>query len=192
MPGVGRKSPDYFALTLADGAWGGSASSRLDMNLREDKGYSYGAFSVLQALQEGIWYGTAGVQTNKTRESVAEFDKELKGIGGAVPITEAEFADDHNRIVRGYAQGFESLGQIEDQVANLWADGLPMSALQGDYEQTAKVTREQAQAAAEKYAKPDKAIWLLVGDRVKIEPGVRELNLGEIVLLDAEGKPVSK
>jgi zinc protease len=192
VPGVGRKSPDYFALTLADGAWGGSASSRLDMNLREDKGYSYGVFSVLQALQEGIWYAAGGVQTNKTRESLAEFDKELKGIGGAQPITEPEFADDRNRIVRGYAQGFESLGRIEEQVADLWSDGLPMSQLQGDYDQTAKVTRAEAQAAAEKYAKRDKAIWLLVGDRAKIEPGLRELSLGEVVLLDPEGKPAAK
>jgi zinc protease len=192
LPGVGRKSPDYYALTLADGAWGASASSRLDMNLREDKGYSYGAFSAMQALQEGIWYATSGVQTNKTKESVVEFEKELKGIGGAAPISEAEFADVRNRIVRGYAQGFESLGQIQDQVANLWADRLPMSDLQADYDRTAKVTREQAQAAADKYAKPDKAILLLVGDRAKIEAGVRELNLGEIVLIDAEGKPVSR
>src|SRR5262249_44069541 len=71
LAGVPRSSGDYPALELADGVWGGGASSRLDMNLREDKGYSYGAFSNLVAYRSaGIWYGGGGVQTNKTKESV--------------------------------------------------------------------------------------------------------------------------
>jgi zinc protease len=193
LPGIARKSPDYYPLTLADAVWGGSASSRLDMNIREDKGYSYGVFSVLQTLNDaGIWYATGGVQTNKTKESLVEFDRELKGIDGGKPIGEAEFTDNRSRLVRGYAQQFESLGRIDDQVADLWTEGLPMTELQRDYDETGKVTREAAQAAALKFASPEKARWLLVGDRAKIEAGVREIGLGEIVLLDAEGRPAKK
>ena len=193
LPGVPRRSPDYYALGLADGVWGGGASSRLDANLRQDKGYSYGAFSFFDSYAEGgYWTGGGGVQTNKTKESVAEFEKELKDIAGGRPIAEEEFADTQHRLVRGYAQQFESLGRVGDQVADLWAHGLPMTELQRDYDETAKVSRDSAQAAAGRYADPKKAVLLLVGDRAKIEPGVRELQLGEIVLLDPEGKPISR
>ncbi len=191
LPAPRRDSPDYFALELADGVWGGSASSRLDMNLREDKGYSYGVFSALVLFREaGEWLATGGVQTNKTKESVAEFDKELKAIAGPRPITPEEFEAQKARIIRGYAQQFEAFSRIAGQIADLWTEGLPMTELQRDYDEASKVTLEAAGAAAVKYARPEKASILLVGDRAKIEPGLRDLGLGEIVLLDAEGKPV--
>jgi zinc protease len=190
LPAPRRDSPDYFALQLANGVWGGSASSRLDMNLREEKGYSYGVFSGLVLYREaGQWLASGGVQTNKTKESVAEFDKELKAIAGARPISQEEFDAQKARIVRGYAQQFEALSRVAAQIADLWTEGLPMTELQREYDETSKVTLEAARAAAGKYARPEKAALLLVGDRAKIEPGVKELNVGEIVLLDEEGKP---
>ena len=70
------------------------------------------------------------MQTNKTKESVAEFEKELKDIAGGKPITEEEFSDTRNRMVRGYAQQFEALGRIDEQIADLWVAGLPMTELQ--------------------------------------------------------------
>ncbi|MGE5278210.1 MAG: M16 family metallopeptidase [Acidobacteriota bacterium] len=191
--GTEHAAPDYYALMLADGVWGGAASSRLDMNLREDKGYSYGVFSYLVPYRKGgLWYANGGVQTNKTRESVAEFEKELRAIAGGKPISPEEFEFQRLRIMRGYSQQFESLGRVAGQVADLWTEGLPMSTLQRDYDEAAKVTLEAARAAAVKYAKPDQALLVLVGDRAKIEAGVKELNLGEVVLLDAEGKPVKR
>jgi zinc protease len=191
LPAPRRDSPDYFALELANGVWGGSASSRLDMNLREEKGYSYGIFSGLILYREaGHWSANGGVQTNKTKESVAEFDKEMKAIAGGRPISQEEFDSQKARIIRGYAQQFESLSRIVGQIADLWTEGLPMAELQREYDETSKVALEAARAAAQKYARPEKAALLLVGDRAKIESGLKELNLGAIVLLDAEGKPV--
>ncbi len=190
LPGLPRSAADYYALTVADGVWGGGAASRLDMNLREDKGYSYGVFSALRPFHAtGIWYSVGGVQTDKTKESVAEFQKEMKAIGGEKPISQEEFEFQRSRIVRGYAQQFESLPRVIGQVADLWTEGLPMTELQREYDETAKMTLEAARAAAVKYARPEKAALVLVGDRAKIEPGLKELNAGEIVLLDAEGKP---
>ena len=190
LPAPRRDSPDYYALELANGVWGGSASSRLDMNLREEKGYSYGIFSGLFLHREaGEWSAGGGVQTNKTKESIAEFDKELKAIAGSKPISQEEFDAQKVRIVRGYAQQFESLARVVAQIADLWTEGLPTTELQHEYDETAKVTLEAARAAAQKYARPEKAALLLVGDRAKIEPGLKDLHLGEIVLLDAEGKP---
>ncbi len=191
LPAPPRTVPDYYALTVADGVWGGGASSRLNTNIREDKGYSYGVFSNLVTFRDqGVWYAAGGVQTNKTKESVVEFEKELQAIAGGKPITEQEFDSHKSRIVRGYAQQFETVGRVGGQVADLWTDGLPMATLQKEYDETEQVTLAAARDAARKHASTDKAILLLVGDRAKIEPGLKELHLGEIVVLDTEGRPV--
>ena len=194
LPAPARQTPDYYSLRLADSVWGGGGfGTRLNLNLREDKGYSYGVFSNLAFLREGgVWNAGGGVQTNKTKESLVEFDKELKGFAGAKPISEAEFEDAKVKRVRGYAQQFESLLRIAQQVADLWSLGLTMEELQRESDETQKVTLEAARAAAKKYAEPSRATVLLVGDRAKIEEGVREVKLGEIVLIDAEGKPVTR
>ena len=194
LPAPARQTPDYYSLRLADSVWGGGGfGTRLNLNLREDKGYSYGVFSNLALYREGgLWYAGGGVQTNKTKESLVEFDKELKALAGTKPISEAEFEDSKVKRVRGYAQQFESLGRIAQQVADLWALGLPMAELQRESEETQKVTLEAARAAAQKYAVPGRATVVLVGDRSKIEAGIRETNLGEVVILDAEGRPVSR
>lgn len=194
LPAPARQTPDYYSLRLADSVWGGGGfGTRLNLNLREDKGYSYGVFSNLALYREGgLWYAGGGVQTNKTKESLVEFDKELKALSGTKPISEAEFEDSKVKRVRGYAQQFESLGRIAQQVADLWALGLPMAELQRESEETQKVTLEAARAAAQKYAVPGRATVVLVGDRSKIEAGIRETNLGEVVILDAEGRPVSR
>jgi zinc protease len=173
--------------------WGGGGfGTRLNMNLREDKGYSYGVFSNLVQMREaGIWYAAGPVQTDKTSESVAEFDKEMKAIAGAKAITEDEFAAAKQTKVRGFAQQFESYTRVGDQIERLWAVGLPMSELQAEYDAVAKVTLPATLAAAKLHARPDRASMILVGDRAKIDGKVRDLKLGEIVLVDAEGRPVA-
>ena len=193
LPAPKRQTPDYDTLTLADTVFGGGGfGTRLNLNLREDKGYSYGVFSTLALYEDaGIWYSAGGVQTNKTREAVVEFDKELKGMTGR-PLSEKEFADTKSRKVRGYAQQFETLGRINEQVADLWANGLPMSELQREYDGTVKATLAETNAAAAKYARPEKATIVLVGDYARIGTGLKELTLGEVVLVDTEGKPIRK
>ena len=193
VPAPPRSTPDYYALLLADAAYGGGGfGTRLNLNLREDKGYSYGVFSTLALYHDGgVWYSAGGVQTNKTKESVVEFDKELKGMT-ARPMAEKEFSDSRARKTRGYAQQFETLARIGDQVADLWVDGLPMTELQRVYDETAKATLPATQAAAQKWAVPAKASFVLVGDYSKIGPGLKEISLGEVVRLDTEGKPVKE
>ena len=188
-----RKSADYDALTLADAVWGGGGfGTRLNLNLREDKGYSYGVFSDLALMSHaGLWSASGGVQTNKTKEALVEFDREMKAMAGAKPISEAEFASARERRLRGYAQQFESLGRLSQQVADNWTLGLPPTELQREYDATSTASLAQALEAAKKYARPEGATLLLVGDRSKIEAGVRELQFGEIVVLDSEGKPVT-
>jgi predicted Zn-dependent peptidase len=190
LPGPAREATDFYALSLADTVWGGGAAARLGMNIREDKGYSYGVFSGTDAhSQYGMWTASGGVQTNKTKESLVEFQKELKFIAGQKPVSEKELVDARNQRVRGYAQQFESLDRVVGQLQTLWTTGLPMTELQRQSIELQRATLPAVNAAAEKYATPSRATLLLVGDLSKIETGVRELDLGEVVIIDPEGKP---
>jgi zinc protease len=192
LPAPARNSPDYDALSLVDAVWGGGGfGTRLNLNLREKHGYSYGVFSNFNPMRaSGQWYAGGGVQTDKTAESVTEFANELKAIAGERPVSDDELETAKARRMRGYAQKFESVGRITDEIGNLWALGLPMAELQREYDASGKVTRDQVLTVARKYVLPQSSALLLVGDRAKIEPGVKALNLGEIVVLDTEGKAV--
>ncbi len=191
LPGPARNAADFYALSLANQVWGGAAGARLGTNIREEKGYSYGVFSFPAPLTTtGLWRAAGGVQTNKTKESVVEFEKELKFIAGEKPVSDAELTNAKHERVRGYAQQFESMGRVAQQISDLWVTGMPMTELQREPDELQKATLDSVNAAAKKYAAPSGAMLLLVGDLSKIEAGVRELNLGETVLLDVEGKPV--
>jgi zinc protease len=193
LPAPRRDTTDYYPLLLADAVWGGGGfGTRLNLNLREDKGYSYGVFSQLLLLKEaGTWIAAGGVQTDKTKESVVEFDKEIKALGGAKPISQQEFTNAKLAKARGYTQQFESYTRVAGQVADLWSEGLPTSELQREYDETTKATLDATLAAAKKYARPERASIVLVGDRAKIEAGLRDLKIGDVVIVDSEGKPVT-
>jgi zinc protease len=193
LPAPRRNTEDFYALQLVDAVWGGGFNTRLNLNLRESKGYSYGTFSNLVGYSAaGFWTAGGGVQTNKTKESVVEFVKEMKDLAGDKPISEKELIDARAVRVRGYAQQFESLGRIAGQVAVLWAQGLPMTELQREVDETEKLPLSAVLAAEKKYVRVPDASLLLVGDLGKIESGIRDLKLGDIVLLDAEGNRVVK
>jgi zinc protease len=105
-------------------------------------------------------------------------------------VSANELATAKSIRIRGYAQQFESLQRIAQQITDFWSLGLPMSDLKREPAELEKATLTSVNAVAEKYATPSRAILLLVGDASKIEPGVRDLKLGEVVSLDAEGRPV--
>ncbi|QYO66578.1 M16 family metallopeptidase [Leptolyngbya sp. 7M] len=108
-----RKSQDYYALSLANAVYGGGFGTRLNLNLREEKGYSYGVFAFPQHYSTaGAWIANGGVQTDKTKESIVEFMKELRYIAGEKPITQAEFEKAKLARIRGYAQQFEAYQRI--------------------------------------------------------------------------------
>jgi zinc protease len=178
-------------VVLADAVYGGGGfGTRLNLNLREDKGYSYGVFSNAALLSSaGTIIASGGVQTDKTTESAVEFVNELKNFAGARPIGDTELTNARLTKVRGYAQQFESLGRVVDQVLSLWTVGLPMAELQQEPEKLMTVPLPAVNAAAKKYGAPSGATLLLVGDLSKIQEGIRKLNLGELVVLDVEGRP---
>ncbi len=190
IPGPARAAQDYYAFSLANAVWGGGLQARLMLNLREDKGYSYGIYSFPTFHGEATAWGAAGgVQTDKTGESIAEINAELADIGGRRPVTAEELAQAKANRVRGYAQEFQTLGRVVGQISRLWELGLPMTELQRFTEQTRGVTLAAANQAMQIYAVPGKATLLLVGDYVKIADGLSELGL-QITLLDTEGKTI--
>ena len=125
------------------------------------------------------------MQSDKTAESVAEFDRELRGLAGDRPLTEEELVEARDARIRGYSQQFESIGRIAQQIADLWTLGLPMSELQREIDEASRATLADLEAAARHHVDPSRATLLLVGDLSKIE-----YDRSRAVVLDVEGNPV--
>jgi zinc protease len=189
--GVARATPDYFPLLVMNSMLGGAFISRINLNLREDKGYTYGARTGFDYRRgAGPFTASAGVQTAVTKESVYEFMKELRGIRGEIPVTQKELDYQKQAIIRGYPRGFETPEQIARQLSALVLYDLPDDYFNNYLARVQAVSLTDVQRVAQKYLDPDHMAILVVGDRKVIEPGLRSLgDIGSITLLDAEGKP---
>ncbi len=183
------QSPDWSTMEMMNRIIGGEFTSRINMNLREDKHWSYGSGSVLiPAKGQGIYLGYGIVQTDKSSESAAELKKELEQFVGSNPATKEEFEKVQRNAILQLPGGWETnssvLSALEEQVTfnrgnNYW----PNYA-----EKVRKMDVKQIQDAAKKVIRPNNMTWIIVGDRAKIEKKIRELNLGEIHLINSEGK----
>jgi zinc protease len=190
--GVDRNSPDFFPLQVMNSILGGQFTSRINLNLREDKGYTYGARSSFSMRRgAGPFTASSDVQTAVTKESVAEFMKELTGIRGAVPVTQKELEYSKQSLIRRYPSAFETVGQISGQLSNLVIYGLPDSYFNDYISKINAVTLADVNRVANKYLTPDKMAIVVVGDRKVIEPGLKQLGY-DIVVLDAEGNSVGQ
>lgn len=188
-----RKTPDYLKIQLMNGILGGAFSSRLNMNLREDKGYAYGAFSGFSMNESyGYWSANAGVQTKFTKESLIEFRKEIEGMSGARPVTEEEADALKKNLTRGYVQNFESLDMVNGQIASLVSMNLPLDEIRNYIPGIENQSINDINATGKKYIDFNQAVVLVVGDLSKIENGIRELNWGEVIILDADGNRLKK
>ncbi|HEX5704639.1 MAG TPA: pitrilysin family protein [Pyrinomonadaceae bacterium] len=191
--GVDRSNPDYFSLLVMNSILGGQFSSRVNMNLREDKGYTYGARSGWSFRRgAGPFSASADVQTAVTRESIQEFMKELNGIRGSIPVTQKELDYNKQSIIRRYPGAFETVGQISNQLSNLVVFGLPDSYFNDYIAKVNAVTVADVNRVANKYLDPSKMAILIVGDRKVIEPKLKELNGFTIAYLDVDGRRVAE
>jgi predicted Zn-dependent peptidase len=179
LVGVPRSTPDYDTLQVLNAALGGSFTSRLNLNLREKNGYTYGAASAFDTrLSAGPFLATAGVQTDKTAEALREFFVELEGI--RKPIPRAELEKTRNYVALSFPAEFETSGNLAQKLEELVVYNLPEDTFQNFVDAVEKVTAEDVQKAAAKYIQPDRMAVVIVGDRAAIEPGVAALNLGPI------------
>ncbi len=186
-----RKTKDYLPIELMNAVLGGAFSSRLNLNLREDKGYTYGAFSFFSMNPwYGWWAASAGVQTKFTKESLVEFRKEIEGIAGARPVTAEEATVLKNNLTRGYVQNFESMDMAMGQIASLVSAGVPLDQIADYVPGIEKQSPADIMATAKKYVDFGKCVVLVVGDLGKIEKDIRALDWGEVVVVDAEGAKV--
>jgi Predicted Zn-dependent peptidases len=188
--GVDRSNPDYYALQVMNSILGGGSAGRLFMNLREDKGYTYGAYSRFSFRRgAGPFSASAEVQTAVTKESVAEFMKELNGIRGGIPVTPTELETNKQSIIRRYPSGFETVGAISGQLSNLVVYGLPDAYFNDFISRINSVTAEDVNRVANKYLDPSKMAIVIVGDRKVVEPSLKDLGY-PVTILDTEGNPL--
>lgn len=185
------KVPNYLEIGTMNSAFGGAFTSRLNMNLREDKHWSYGAGSFLGSAQGPRMVTLyAPVQTDKTAESMQEMFKETRELVTTKPLTREEIDKIRVGDVRELPGRFETIGSVLGAVADIVRWGRP-----DDYVQTLKgriegQSDDAVRAAAKEVFKPDAFTWVVVGDLSKVEAKIRALNLGEVKVIDAAGKVV--
>jgi zinc protease len=183
--------PDAVPLDLVNNIFGGSFSSRINMNLREDKHWSYGVRSSLNpARGERAFYSASPVQTDKTKESMSELVKEYNNIVGSKPISDVELKDEESNATLDLPGTFESVQQLSGAYSRILEYGLPDDYYNTYTQKVLAVTPDAANDIAKKYIQPSHLIWLVVGDMNKVEAGIRELNIGEVHKIDADGNPV--
>ncbi len=187
---VSRLSPDYLPLVVMNMAFGGQFTARLNMNLREDKGYTYGYRSRFDWRRTASSFVAGGsVQTAVTKEALIETLKEFRELVGTRPITEDEFEKAKLGLIRGYPPTFETPGQVLRRLTDLVHYGLPDDYYVDHVARLEAVTLADVQRVASEQIDPSSLTIVVVGDRAVIEPGLLELNL-PIVHLDHEGRPV--
>jgi predicted Zn-dependent peptidase len=180
--GVPRSTPDFFALEVLNTILGGSFTSRLNQNLREEHGYTYGAGSAFDMrLGAGPFFATASVQTDKTAEAITEFFKELEGVRQPVPAAELEKAK--NYVARSYPGQFETTRGVAAQLGEAIVYDLPADYFTTYVGRIEAVTADAVERAADTYITPDQFAVVVVGDRAAVMEKIEALKLGPIKVL---------
>jgi len=183
------KVKNDLEIQTMNGAFGGSFTSRLNMNLREDKHWAYGAFSFLtNALGQRPFMLYAPVQTDKTAESAAELLRESKDLIGPKPLTHEEIEKIKLGDVRSMPGEYQTTGAVLGAMTGIVVYDRPDNYVETLKPRIEAQTDPSVQAAAVEIVKPDALTWVIVGDLKKIEKPVRDLKLGEVKVLNAEGK----
>jgi len=183
--GASRLTDDYFPLTVMNTILGGSFSSRLNQNLREQHGYTYGAGSRFDFRPlPGPFIASAAVQTEVTDKALTEFMKELNGI--LKPISDAELERAKNYVALGFPGDFQSVAQIAGKLEELIVYNLSDDYFNNYMGRILAVTKDDVARVAKKYIDPERVVIVLVGDRNQIEAPVAALKLGPMKVITVE------
>jgi len=186
-----RANPHETAISTMNNILGGTFTSRINMNLREDKHWSYGSRSIIvDARGQRPFIVFAPVQTDKTRESMVELMKEMRGIRSDHPVTATELGTAKDRLTLQLPGSWETIGEVSNAIDEIVRFGLPDDYYEKYPLEVRALGLDDVQAAADSVLAPDRLVWVVVGDRAKIEPGLKELGWAEIHYLDADGNPV--
>jgi zinc protease len=192
--GVARRAPgadadDLFAATVFNRSFGESFTSRVNLNLREDKGYTYGASSVFQRFNKAGFFGVfSDVRSDVTRASLDEMLRELDELCSSRPLTAEERDASVSGLLLGYPSTFESIGLVASRFAQLPIYGRPLDWYERWPERVAAVSLEQANQAGRRYCDRSKFVLAIAGDKAKVAPTLDGIGF-EWVELDTRGQP---
>jgi len=188
---IPRHDPDYFTMTFLNYVFGGHPTARLFMNLRQDKGYSYGYYSQVEWVTgPSVLFAGGSVQTAVTKESVVETIKEFLDLRENRPVSHEEFNATRDGMFRAFPSQFETLGQMVAQLSRIAQFGLPDDYYATLIPKLEAIKLEDMHRVAGKRIDPEHLAILVVGDAKVVEPRLRELGL-PIVKVDAEGNEIS-
>jgi zinc protease len=187
-----RATSDYHVLEVLNTVLGGGFSGRLNLNLREDKGYTYGAFtSIRYGIVQSVLLSSAPVESSVTKEAILEMLREIEDLQRwRRPVTAEELAHAKENLVRGFAQRFETLSQIAGELAELEGYGRDPDELREYTEGVESVTLGALEQAARKYIASENSILVVVGDKAKVAEDLLSLDFGPVARLDADGNPM--
>lgn len=182
---------DELPLSMMNEVLGSSFTSRINMNLREDKGWSYGARSVIRSTQsERPFIAYAPVQKDQTAASMLEIHGELAAIQSDRPATDDELATALDKRILTLPGRWETAGAVEADLVTMVRYGLADDYWDNYVKDLRALNLAQINAAAKQYLRPNAMLWLVVGDRASIEQSVRDAGLGDVIVLSAEGEPL--
>jgi zinc protease len=183
-----KANPQEIPIETMNEILGGTFTSRINMNLREDKHWSYGARSLIwDARGQRPFIVFAPVQTDKTSEAMQEILKELRGILGGIPITNEEVTKAKAARSLTLPGQWETMGAVGESMGEIARYGLPDDYFNTYADHVKALGMDDIKAAASAVVHPDNLVWVVVGDREKTEPVVKKLNLGPVRLMDADG-----
>ena len=188
--GVPRSTPDYVPIEVMNNILGGLFSSRINNNLREEHGYTYGGFSFFMYRRgPGLFAAGGGIRTDATAPATQELFKELERIRSGPPTAE-ELKLSKGAFAHSLAGLFESSEQTANTIGEMFTYDLPLDYYQGLPAKIDAVTADDVQHMAEKYVHPDTSVVIGAGDRAKIEDSLKKLSLGPVEVRDYEGNLV--
>jgi zinc protease len=188
LPGPPRNTPDYFALQVLNTILGGQFQSRLNANIREQKGYSYGVSSGFgYGKGPGAFRAGGSIFSAKTDAALIEFMKELKGIVGDKPITDEELKTAKDSLIQGLPQRFASVAAISNAITSLVVQGLPDDYYQAYAKNVAAVTKEDLLRVAKRYIDLNHLAIVIVGDRASVEAPLKATGIAPITMVDPDG-----
>ena len=179
-----ENSPDALIGGILNGPLGGEFMSRINMNLREEKAWTYGAHSLFWSFRDaGAFLAYSEVVSDVTPDAVAEFFKEFNNVRVDKPLSDQEIADSRSTMTKRFPQHFGNLTAIANQLADLYTNDLPLDDWQTYAARVQNATDDQVQQVAQKYIQPDKMVVVVVGDSAKIVPGLEALGLGDVKVI---------
>lgn len=188
--GPGTDAEDLFASTVFNRSFGESFTARVNLNLREDKGYTYGASSLFQRFRQvGLFGVFADVRADATRASLDEILRELADVCGSRPLTVKERDDAVNGLLLGYPQTFESIELLGGRFAEIPLQNRPLDWFERWPSRLAAVTLEQANQAAKSYCQRSDFVIVVAGDAATVAPTLDGIGF-ELVKVDARGQPL--